>query len=969
MKKRRLATLLIILFSITMLGVPATGVQKGVAAEQSGQVIVYPSDDTYSIIEKPDSSFNSKVCVSQFGRVDDSGDGMIGTKIVYMKFEVPVNPKSVKLKVYRDKGKGPLEVYPVTDNNWSEKMLTWNNSPDIDRTNLLDKEPKASATDIGWVEFDLTSHITKNATYSIAIVNTVNSYCALVSKEDADKSKHAHLEILSDSKPVTAPTEEKKPDKEPVIEKSDEAPVEVPAQPELSKEAEKFKSNPAGTLSEMGMLLGDGNGVTEQYLQTKPTRIQAAVMYLRLKGLEKAAESFAGEDNFSDSQNHWAKKHMAYLKSHPELGMIGTGDNLFSPDLEISAKEYYKVMLESLGYIYEADYNWDNLNDFAAALGLKDAYSQPEFNIKALAIATVEALLTNKKNSSTSLLDEIRSSAADRETAEVLGNAKIIHVKDFGAIPDDGICDVKAICDAIDAAKKESNAVVMFDEGVYNLKDEVKLPAMIVIDKAKNMTLSGQVNSQGEPTTMLEMNLTLGNDITSGRHLDVNNSENIKIENILMDHYPRFNTVGKIVDVDKSKDVVTVDILPELPHFDGMKFYSANSWNLETKELLPQAPLSLGVDRKRFSNVWVHVPGGDGKRYKLSGFGIANSVDVGQGMSWHFNVVANEGAPAQNVFRASGNKNIIVENVQIFSAVGAAVSMNLNENITLKKVHLVPQGNSLTVTPRDGFHMARNKGKLLVEEMYIKGCRWDPFVSYMKFLKVQEIIGNNGIKAILDAGGDKLKAGDSVTFWTGERAVDRIVQSIEKISGNQYSVVFTEALPSSVAVDSNFSLGIWDWDEAIVRNSVFEGNCGTPVIFETSNVLIENNIFKNNSYSNIELGPTSNGAGSFVRNIVIQNNEFIGSTWTPKSSGGVEGGTNYGTITLFNKNGAFGLEPYNENVTIKDNIFKDINFGKEFSAIHLKNAQDVTISNNQYINVLNKIIIDDKSTKNIVNND
>lgn len=601
--------------------------------------------------------------------------------------------------------------------------------------------------------------------------------------------------------------------------------------------------------------------------------------------------------------------------------------------------------------------------------------------IQANGITMAERLLIVKEGSDTTLLDtrqtsRVISRQSRKSFSLITGlNAgkqdapKIIHVKDFGAFPDDNQDDIQAINNAIDAAKKESSAIVMFDAGTYNLKDKSKMPAKITIDRANNITLSGQVTSQGDPATILEMDLTLGNDIVAGRHIDIKNSQNVKIENIVMDHNPRPNTAGEVVAIDKCNDVVIVDILPGLPHFDSMKFYSANSWDLSTKELLPIAPLSIGVNKEKFSHVWEHIPSDNGRRYKLKGFGITNMVEVGQGISWHFNVKPEEGESAPNVIRASSNKDLTIENVYIYSAVGAVVAMPSNENITLKKVRLIPQGNSLVVSPRDGFHLSRNTGKLLVEDIYIKGCRWDPFVSYMQFLNVQEVTGENSITSLLNAAGQKLKAGDNITFWAGERAVDRTIQSIAKNSGNEYSIVLTEALPSSVVKNSKFTPQIWDWEEAIVRNSLFEGNCGTPLIFETSNVLIENNIFRNNSYSNIELGPTSSNAASFVRNVIIKNNEFIKSTWTTKSSGQVEGGTNYGSISVFNKNPDFSIEPYNENIVIENNTFKDINMGNEYSAIHLKNAQDVELNGNEYINVTNRLIVDPASTKNIIDND
>ena len=52
--------------------------------------------------------------------------------------------------------------------------------------------------------------------------------------------------------------------------------------------------------SELGILRGEGQGVTDAYLAKESTRIQAAYLTLRLVGKEDEAERFRGTDNFND---------------------------------------------------------------------------------------------------------------------------------------------------------------------------------------------------------------------------------------------------------------------------------------------------------------------------------------------------------------------------------------------------------------------------------------------------------------------------------------------------------------------------------------------------------------------------------------------------------------------------------------------------------------------------------------------
>lgn len=162
-------------------------------------------------------------------------------------------------------------------------------------------------------------------------------------------------------------------------------------------------SQDAAICRDIGMLLGSGGGVTPEYTATTLTRVQAAVIFLRLKGLEADARAFTGTANFADAGKvGWAKPYMAYLKSKPELGWLGDGTNFF-PTAAITAQPYYKIMLEALGYKWGVDFEYKDTIAFAAAKGLSKAAGAVPFTVNSLAAATVEALRANVKGISKSL--------------------------------------------------------------------------------------------------------------------------------------------------------------------------------------------------------------------------------------------------------------------------------------------------------------------------------------------------------------------------------------------------------------------------------------------------------------------------------------------------------------------------------------------------------------------------------------
>lgn len=170
--------------------------------------------------------------------------------------------------------------------------------------------------------------------------------------------------------------------------------------------------------TDLGVLKGAGSGVTDAYLATTPNRLQGAIMFLRLLGLEEDALAFTGTDNFADVPATYAadsKAILAYLKAHPELGFEGVGGGNFAPAELMTAKQYYKIVLVALGFTYGTDFTWDNVLSFASAHGLSKLIDSASFTVNDLAIATIEGLKATVKDGSGTLVAKL--AAADEDFA------------------------------------------------------------------------------------------------------------------------------------------------------------------------------------------------------------------------------------------------------------------------------------------------------------------------------------------------------------------------------------------------------------------------------------------------------------------------------------------------------------------------------------------------------------------------
>ncbi len=163
-------------------------------------------------------------------------------------------------------------------------------------------------------------------------------------------------------------------------------------------------SDEAAALGTLGVLEGDGGGVTAEYTAKELNRLTAAIMVLKLKGLYAEALEFDGVENFPDAENMaWAegKNILAYLKANPEVGFAGDG-SAFNPDAIFTEQMLYKVLLESLGYKQTTgevvgDFAWDGTIAFAEEIGLKPENAE-KLTVDGLAKAVVGALKAENKD-------------------------------------------------------------------------------------------------------------------------------------------------------------------------------------------------------------------------------------------------------------------------------------------------------------------------------------------------------------------------------------------------------------------------------------------------------------------------------------------------------------------------------------------------------------------------------------------
>jgi hypothetical protein len=103
------------------------------------------------------------------------------TRLSFIKFDVNDLPRPVTnavLKLYSQTQDGQVDAKEVADSNWTEDSITWDTMPLIG--DVIDSgigEPNS------WFQIDLSSYVTGNGTYTIALETPVNALGKLSSSE------------------------------------------------------------------------------------------------------------------------------------------------------------------------------------------------------------------------------------------------------------------------------------------------------------------------------------------------------------------------------------------------------------------------------------------------------------------------------------------------------------------------------------------------------------------------------------------------------------------------------------------------------------------------------------------------------------------------------------------------------------------------------------------------------------------
>jgi len=289
----------------------------------------------------------------------------------------------------------------------------------------------------------------------------------------------------------------------------------------------------------LGAVKGDtSQGVTDEYLAKGTTRLQAAIIYLRMLNLEEEALAFESEDNFADAADvPWAggRAILAYLKANPELGWQGVSETTFEPNGAASAQMMYKVALEALGYKQGTDFEWADVFTFAEDKGLGKAADLAELTNNDMCTIVVEMLGIKVKDGDVTLIEKL---VADGVIAE----ADAIEVGLIAATPDELEIESVTATNLIQAVvtfnqKVDKDTATDKDNYSFATADKIEIDNAALADDGVSVVLTFKAATSQQKTAKLTVN-------------NVKSAEGVKMAKTTEEVYFLDSTIPEVVSAE-----------------------------------------------------------------------------------------------------------------------------------------------------------------------------------------------------------------------------------------------------------------------------------------------------------------------------------------------------------------------------------------------------------------------------------
>jgi len=453
-----------------------------------------------------------------------------------------------------------------------------------------------------------------------------------------------------------------------------------------------------------------------------------------------------------------------------------------------------------------------------------------------------------------------------------------ISVNDFGAVPNDTIDDAGYIQQALTYAKQHNIKKVNFGAGRYMLKSTAAtgLNACVGLTNLNGLQVTGVMVNNTPATWLVKYNPQLNNTVLPP-HMRFDNCDSMTINGIAFDNEPQYATAGKVVE--KGADYIKVEVYDGLPAVDGMACYTANIWDTTTKMLKKLPSLTFSEDITKENLYWQLTTSGSKRYMQMNSSRFAASVNVGDGLSWHF------GAPTMFQLAINYCDDLTLNNILTTNIAGWGFQTMGCRNIASKHVVFKATGKQLAVGPRDAWKLNSCNGLVQIDSMYVEGVRWDGQNVHGPFYQVKAKTAYNKVRVFKMYTTVVPFINDSVSFWNGDTYVKRkaIGWTFEQNADNgAYGIMeLNDSVPSFATTGTYVTVDAADIDQYNLTNTTFKNIAGCASVIKTSKAFIQNVTYEHIMYPAIYIG-TEPYEGTFPQDILVSQCHFNASGWVSR---------------------------------------------------------------------------------------
>ena len=525
------------------------------------------------------------------------------------------------------------------------------------------------------------------------------------------------------------------------------------------------------------------------------------------------------------------------------------------------------------------------------------------------------------------------------ETEEVLNIVEseydiVLNATDYGVVANDNKDDSVAVAAAVAAAKaagaEGKKVLLKLPSGELNFVEglnDVERNYAVSLLNVKDVTLLGD-------NTLFTIS-----GVMSGLHIV--NCENLSIKGISYDYGRTPFSVGEITSASEKSVVVKM------------------------KDQYPMGGITTINDYLEFDK-YTHLPRANGNF--LLGSDISDYSIDGQNVTINFHseiskpvngtlVVVSHYTYGNNGFYIEDSKNLVLENINMYTAAGMGLVGLTSENITVNRfnVMLKPGTNRLMTTTADGMHFGACRGELNVTNCLIENTHDDAInVKAGHYFSVSNIDRNANTLRINKLNYmHRLEVGDTINFYTSELGYVTDVKVKEIVSSDDsHAVIKVENIPLEITEEllaANYSTAA----KVTFENNVVRNKRNRGILLQSVDSVVRNNAFFNVGHGSLSIMTEAASFNEAIipENILVENNKVVGG-----NSMGTNIGADIGII-------AYGKEW----VSAPAGTIKNITLNNNFIANTAKRAISATSVGG--LNVTNNLIYNPALVAKTIQND